>query len=173
MGCVLDRMYIYVSIKKQYLEMRYNNVKTFLKGFVCLFVLGPNVFFVQVVLWSFQVLFHISIDLWICLSLIFDIKHDVYHFFGILRGLFHFSVGMGVSTLLGLELVLINYRNVSFFSVSWLVILTLPLTPAILKSSLLILLSLWLSLNFCPERIYWGKTESPWFTEFCLLSPDS
>ena len=50
MGCVLDRMYIYVSIKKQYLEMRYNNVKTFLKGFVCLFVLGPNVFFVQVVL---------------------------------------------------------------------------------------------------------------------------
>ena len=117
---------------------------------------------------------HISYLCWFMnMSLMSGIKHDVYHFFGILRGLFHFFMGMGVSTLLGLELVLINYRNVSFFSVSLLVILTLPLTPAILKSSLLILLSLWLSLNFCPERICWGKTESPWFTEFSLLSPDS
>ena len=111
---------------------------------------------------------HISYLCWFMnMSLMSGIKHDVCHFFGILRGLFHFFMGMGVSTLLGLELVLINYRNVSFFSVS-LVILTLPLTPAILKSSLLILLSLWLSLNFCPERICWGKTERPLLTEFSL-----
>ena len=85
--------YMYVSIKKQYLEMSCNNVKTFWKSFVCLFGLGSNTLFVKVVFWKgsksylTSLLIHeYIIDVWHqtwCLPLLWH-----------LDALFHFSVGI-------------------------------------------------------------------------------
>ena len=135
MGCVLDRMYIYVSIKKQYLEMRYNNVKTFLKGFVCLFVLGPNVFFVQVVLWKVSKSYFISLLIYeyVChWSLTSNMM-----FTTSLASLGHSSTPLwasGVSSLLGLALLSSNAEMLNFFlSNGWLYTLC-PMTPTILNA---------------------------------------
>ena len=63
-GCV------YVSIKKQNLEMSYNIVNTFLKGFVCLSCLRSNVFCVKVVLWKGSKSYLMSLLIYECISVI-------------------------------------------------------------------------------------------------------
>ena len=69
MGCILGRMCV-CEYKKKNLEMRYNNVKTFLKGFVCLSYLRSNVFCVKVVLWKGSKSCLISLLIYECISVI-------------------------------------------------------------------------------------------------------
>lgn len=61
-----------MSIKKQYLEISYNNMKAFWKGFVCLFGLEFNAFFVKIVLWKGSKSYLISL-------LIHEYVTDVWH----------------------------------------------------------------------------------------------
>ena len=82
----------------------------------------------------------------------------------------HFSTSHGASgvcSLLGLVLALINGRKASCCSFLMLGYTHSALWPLQSQTSLILtLMSSWLSLNFCPEEIWWGKagrTQLTWF----------
>ena len=151
--------------------MSCNNVKTFWKSFVCLFGLGSNTLFVKVVFWKGSKSYLTSL---LIHEYIIDVWHQTWCLLLLwhLEALFHFSVGIryehpawpGTDSH---ELQKCFFLFFFFLRHGWLHLL-FPVTPTILKSSLLILLSSWLSFNFCPERIRWEKTGSPLLTEFFL-----
>ena len=126
--------YMYVSVKKQYPEMSYNNVKTY--KFFCLFGLWPNAFFVKVVLWKDSK----SYLYWFMNVFVTDSWHQtwclplLWHLMGsfpLLCG--HWVWVACLAWHLFPSTAEIWHFFLFFFPVSWLVIVTLPLTPAILN----------------------------------------
>ena len=121
---------------------------------------------------------HISIDLWMSLSLMLGIKHDVYDFFGIFWALFHFSVGIGFEQpawpgTCSHQLQKCHIFSF-FFSVSWLVIVTLSCDTCNPKR-----LHYWSSclhdsvLTFALKEYVGGKQRDLCSQSFPLISPDS
>lgn len=121
---------------------------------------------------------HISYLYWfmMSLSLMPGIKRDVYHFFGNLWALFHFSVCIGFEQPVWPGTCSLNCRNATFFfSVSWLlVIVTLPCDTRDTKR-----LHYWSSclhdsdLTFALKEYVGENRETFAHRAFPFISPDS
>ena len=121
---------------------------------------------------------HISYLYWfmMSLSLMLGIKRDVYHFFGILWALFHFSVCIGFEQPVwpGTCSHQLQKCDIFFFSASWLVIVTLPCDTRNTKR-----LHYWSSclhdsaLTFALKEYVGGKQRDLCSQSFPFISPDS
>lgn len=116
---------------------------------------------------------HISYLCWFVnasLSLLFCIKHDVCHFFGILWAHFHFSVGIRCEQPAWPSNC--SYHLQKCFIFFCLMVGYTHSTLWYLQShtsSGWTLLSSRLSLIFYPEGICWGNTGSLWLTNFSFV----
>lgn len=164
---------IYEGVKKQYLKC-YNNVKKH-SWKVLVWLPGLDLMPFLLKLYFGKVPSHISYLWWfmnVSLSLLFCIKHDVCHFFGILWALFSLQWASSVSSLLGLAIALISYRNVSFFC------LMIGYTTPPCDICNLIHFQYWPS---CPQdsalsfvlKEYAGENKQPCLQNFPLFLPDS